>query len=251
MLRGLVTAIRTLTVFSVPGRDAEKFSSSLYWFPVVVAFLGTLLAATAWIGVRLGWNELAAVGVVVGGLLLTRGMHADGLADMADGFWGGRGERERILSIMKGPAVGSFGALALVSLLMLKWVVVLRLLEDGAFAVIAAGVLLGRLSQVVLASSLPYARQNQGTASGFVDGAGLRHAFSASALSLILLFPFFADHPLLFVLLTTSSIVVVLGTGLLSRRKIGGVTGDVLGAVSEVTELLVWLVAGLKVIPLS
>jgi len=112
MLSGLVTAARTLTIFSVPGKDSEKFSNSLYWFPVVGAFLGALLGAVAWLGVRSGWNELAAAGVVVGGLLLTRGMHADGLADMADGFWGGR-DRARILSIMKDPNVGSFGALAL------------------------------------------------------------------------------------------------------------------------------------------
>ncbi len=77
MLSGLVSAIRTLTIFSVPGKDAENFSSSLYWFPVVGAFLGTLLAACAWLPLSIGWSELASAVVVVGGFIVSRGMHAD------------------------------------------------------------------------------------------------------------------------------------------------------------------------------
>jgi len=221
MLSGLVTAARTLTIFSVPGKDSEKFSNSLYWFPVVGAFLGALLGAVAWLGVRSGWNELAAAGVVVGGLLLTRGMHADGLADMADGFWGGR-DRARILSIMKDPNVGSFGALALFSLMLLKWVAVLRLAEHGAFTVIASGVLLGRLSQVLLAVSLPYARRDGGTASGFVGGAGFRHAAVASGLSFLILLLLFYCDPVLLSLSVGASLLAAAGMGFLSQKKLAG-----------------------------
>jgi len=243
MLSGLVSAIRTLTIFSVPGKDAENFSSSLYWFPVVGAFLGTLLAACAWLPLSIGWSELASAVVVVGGFIVSRGMHADGMADMADGFWGG-GDRERTLSIMKDPTVGSFGALALLSLMLLKWVAILRLTEHGAFALIASGVLLGRLSQVLLAASLPYARKEGGTASGFVGGAGRTHAAVALALSLMMTLPFFYRDPFLLFLLFGAALTATALIGFLSMKKIGGITGDVLGAVSEVTELFVWLAAG-------
>jgi len=129
--------------------------------------------------------------------------------------------------------------------MLLKWVAVLRLAEHGAFTVIASGVLLGRLSQVLLAVSLPYARRDGGTASGFVGGAGFRHAAVASGLSFLILLLLFYCDPVLLSLSVGASLLAAAGMGFLSQKKIGGVTGDVLGAVSEVTELFVWLAAGL------
>ena len=90
MLSALVTAMRTLTVLPVPGRDTDTFSRSLFWFPVVGLLLGLMQAALGYFGHQFAWNELAAALVLLGGIALSRGMHADGLADVADGFWGGR-----------------------------------------------------------------------------------------------------------------------------------------------------------------
>jgi adenosylcobinamide-GDP ribazoletransferase len=245
MVRGLVTALRTLTILPVPGRDAERFSDSLYWFPLAGLVIGTLEALLARVGVLAGWYEMAALLALGGGIVLTRGLHADGLADLADGFFGGR-NREAALRIMKDPNVGSFGSLALIFVMLFKFVCLLELTRYGAFGTLTAGVLLARMSQVLLASSLPYARAEGGTATAFVEGAGWPHLFVALITAFVLLL-----YPVGFdwgraLFLMTSALASTLALGLLSRRKIGGVTGDVLGACSELTEAFVWFMAVLS-----
>jgi adenosylcobinamide-GDP ribazoletransferase len=244
MLRGLVTALRTLTVLPVPGRESESFSHSLFWFPVVGLLLGIMQAAFGYFGSCLAWNELSAAFVVLGGIALTRGMHSDGLADLADGFWGGR-TREAALRIMKDPNVGSFGAIALSGMMLLKWIAILKLVGFGAYEFIAAGVLLARWVQVLLASVLPYARSEGGTAQAFVSGAGVLHIMVTSVLTLFFLFLLL--HAALYALFAViaAALAAALLTGVLSYRKICGVTGDVLGAGSEVTELFVWIAAAI------
>ena len=244
MLSGLVTALRTLTVLPVPGRESETFSRSLFWFPVVGLLLGLIQSAVGYFGSRLAWNELSAALVVLGGIALTRGMHADGLADLADGFWGGK-TKEAALRIMKDPSVGSFGAIALSGMMLLKWISILKLVSFGAFECIAAGVLLARWVQVLLASALPYARIEGGTAQAFVSGAGALHIMVTSVLTLCFLFTLLHADPVALFAMTAAAIVAALLTGVLSWRKIGGVTGDVLGAGSEVAELFVWITAAL------
>lgn len=245
MVRGLVTALRTLTILPVPGRDAERFSDSLYWFPLIGLVIGTLEALLARAGVLAGWYEMAALLALGGGLVLTRGLHADGLADLADGFFGGR-NREAALRIMKDPNVGSFGSLALILVMLFKFVCLLELVRYQAFGTLTAGVLLARTGQVLLASSLPYARAEGGTATAFVEGAGWPHLLVAlGSAFLFLLYPVgFGWQRALFLL--ASAVVSTLALGLLSRRKIGGVTGDVLGACSELTEAFVWFAAVLS-----
>jgi adenosylcobinamide-GDP ribazoletransferase len=242
MLRGLVTALRTLTILPVPGKDAERFSDSLFWFTIVGLLLGSAEAVLAWVGVLAGWPEMAALLALGGGVVLTRGLHADGLADLADGFFGGR-NREAALRIMKDPNVGSFGALALILIMLFKWVCLLELVRHGTFGTIAAGVMLARMSQVMLAAAMPYARAEGGTATAFVEGAGWPHLLVAllSACAMLGVLP--AGKPLRSIVLMGAALLSALFVGALSRRKIAGVTGDVLGACSEVTELFVWCVA--------
>ena len=244
MLSGLVTALRTLTVIPVPGKECDSFSHSLFWFPVVGLLLGLMVASIGFFSSLTGWNELSAALVLLGGIVLSRGMHADGLADLADGFWGGR-TREAILRIMKDPNVGSFGAIALSAMMLLKWIALLKLVGLGAFEFIAAGVLLARQVQVLLASSLPYARKEGGTAQAFVGGAGALHIVVTSLLTLLFLIPLLHADLYALVTVVAAALVGALLTGGLSWRKIGGVTGDVLGAGSEVTELFVWIAAAL------
>lgn len=244
MVRGLVTAFRTLTILPVPGRDAERFSDSLYWFSLVGLLVGAAEALLAGVGMLLDWPELAAALALFGGIVLTRGLHTDGLADLADGFFGGR-TREARLRIMKDPNVGSFGAIALVLVNLFKWIILLELSRREAFGMIVAGSLLARMTQVLLASNLPYARAEGGTATAFVDGADRSHLVVAlvSAAALLPLLPGCNLQQSMFLIL--ASLLSTLLIGGLSIRKIGGVTGDVLGACSELTETLVWLAAAL------
>jgi adenosylcobinamide-GDP ribazoletransferase len=244
MVSAFVTALRTLTIFTVPGKDTETFSNALFWFPAVGLLLGLMQAFLGYAAHVYAWNELSSALVVIGGIAMSRAMHVDGLADLCDGFWGGK-TPEAALRIMKDPNVGSFGAIGVCVIILLKWIAVLKLIELGAFTVIAAGVLLARLIQVLLASALPYARSEGGTAHSFVSGAGWRHMVAASLLTIFFLFFLLQEEPIALLLLLIAALAAGVMIGLLSYRKIGGVTGDVLGAGSELCELFVWIAGSL------
>ncbi|MBM4143879.1 MAG: adenosylcobinamide-GDP ribazoletransferase [Lentisphaerae bacterium] len=240
MLRGLITAIRTLTILPVPGRDAEKMSASLPWFPVVGLLLGAILWAVARGAMALTplfWPEAAGVLVVVGGAVLTRGLHLDGLGDWADGFWGAR-DKEKVLAIMKDPRTGAFGVVALVSVLLGQWVCVTRLASAGGLEWILVAYVISRTMQVDLAVAHPYARAEGGTGAPFVAGARPKHLLVAILVAGALLLAVGRGAPVCLVALLIAWLMTRL-FGFRCRRRIGGITGDLLGAGSVLTETTV------------
>ena len=236
-LSGLVTAVRTLMTLRVPGKDAEDFASALPWFPLAGGMLGAVLCGAAWCACAwLRWPEAGAVLVLVLGFLLTGGLHADGLADAADGLLGTR-DREKSLRIMKDPTIGAFGAVALICVFLTKWVCLVRLLEHGRGAWIMIAYIVSRTVQVDLAVSQPYARAEGGTAAGFVRGATVRHVVGALAMAVILLWPLPCGGLALAALLL--GLLLERWFGIRCLRRLGGVTGDLLGACSELIETAV------------
>ena len=248
MWRGLVTAVRTLTILPVPGGEAPSVAMSLYWFPLVGLLIGLLQwGAGGLVGATAikGWPGGAAAAVLVAGALLTRGLHLDGLADWADATAVLAG-REKALEVMKDPRIGALGAVALVSVMLVKWVALTRLAAADALVWIVPACVIARAMQVELAALLPYARAEGGTAGAFVGGAGAAHrlAVLASA-ALLVLVPFGG----------MGAAVLVLGWAFARafawrcRVRYGGVTGDLLGACSELTETLVLAAAALVAHP--
>jgi len=248
MWRGLVTAIRTLTVLPIPGREAESAATALYWFPLVGLLIG-LLQWGAGEGVGAiaakGWPAGAAAAVLVAGPLLTRGLHLDGLADWADATAVLAG-REKALEVMKDPRIGALGAVALVSVMLLKWVALTRLVASEALIWIVPACVIARAVQVELAASLPYARAEGGTAAGFVKGAGRPHRLLALASAVLLVLVPFGGTGATAVLVAW---VFAVGFGEACRVRYGGVTGDLLGACSELTETGLLLMAALAADP--
>ena len=159
-------------------------------------------------------------------------MHLDGLADTADGLFLGGGP-ERRLAVMRDPHVGSFGVVALVLAILGKWAA-LTSLGGGrrALAVLGAAVV-GRSLILVAAGSASYARR-EGTGRVLVEATTSRDALGAAVL-MLLLGPTLARVPGLV------AVVAALGLGWaftrLARRRLGGVTGDILGALVELGEL--------------
>jgi adenosylcobinamide-GDP ribazoletransferase len=236
--RGLVTALRTLTILPVPGEEAEKPADSLPWFPVVGAILGFCLWLFAVILMELtSWPHGTAIAVVAGGIVLTRGLHLDGLADWADAFWGGW-NRERILAIMKDSSLGTFGTLALIAVMLAKWCSVAALVENAKPHWIILAMIISRAVQVDLAAVFDYARPEGGTGAAFVTEATKDQRTPAlwTTLVLVLVCGGFAWRPVVAMFLAAG-----LGRlfGSWSRRKTGGITGDILGAASELTETAV------------
>jgi adenosylcobinamide-GDP ribazoletransferase len=242
-VRRLVVAIAFMTRLPVPGPppvDAAEVGRAAPFFPLAGALVGGLLALLAWLASpRLPPMVCAAllVGVLA---LLTGALHLDGLADMADGFGGGR-SREDVLRIMRDHAIGSYGASALVLVLILKVATVAALLTAGIAArwlVIAPVV--ARWTPVALASCLPYARVEGGLGAAVTDHRSRGSLAVATALAAAVALGLAGWRGA--IALTSVALFAALH-GLACRRRIGGVTGDTLGAGVEVAEVLVLFVA--------
>lgn len=241
-MRGLITALRTLTRLPVPGRDCEPFARSLPFFPLVGALLGLLIAgAVLWITSSLHWTLGAGVAAALLGVWLTRGLHLDGLGDVADALGGGR-TQERRLAIMKDPHLGAFGVMAIVALLLIKTAAYDRLAAYQAWRWLVLPPVLARTMLVALSLWLPYARREGGTARDFVEGARIGHLLAALCLAVVLSG---AIAGITGVLLLGMSLLVTLGLRAWMRRNFGGITGDLLGMANELLEavLLILLAA--------
>lgn len=241
--RLLICAIQFLTRLPTPRLadfQPDWINRSARYFPLAGQLVG-LVCAVVWLIAGRFWPGLPAAALAVGaGVLATGGFHEDGLADAADGLGGGQ-DRERRLVIMKDSRIGSFGALAIGLSIVLRIGLLAGLTPwAGALALVAAhgG---ARAAAVVVMTALPYA--------GDPDTAKIRpvpqavswpEAALALALGgwpLVLLGP---SHAALAVVLTAAASGVM---ARVSKRLIGGVTGDVLGAVEQLAEIALLMAA--------
>ncbi len=234
--RGFVTALRTLSILPLPGKDAAKLGSTLPWFPAAGALLGAGVFGTAKLlslfPAAVGPNGAAFLLVLLSAVL-TRGLHLDGLADAADGLFS-MTDRRRTLAVMKDSRIGTFGVLALICLLCAKWLALARLLElDRAIWVVAAWIV-SRAAMATLAAALPYARAEGGTGMPFVNDTTWKHAVAACLLAVLLL----ATLGSTFLLSVVPAAVVAWLLSGIFRRRVGGITGDLLGATGEIVETL-------------
>jgi adenosylcobinamide-GDP ribazoletransferase len=240
VLDGLRTAVAAATFLTaVPiGRrtdiDARDLRRGVTLFPAVGALIGALTATVAWAaGIALPPFPAATLGVAAG-VLVTAAMHLDGLADTADGMGAALSGGDPVPA-MHDPRVGVFGGATIALDLLLKVSVMGALVTGPRFPIeaIAAGTL-GRTAAIALMTALPYAGPESGTG-GWTGGVGLGHCLagivSASAVGVFTVGPVFGP-------MAVVAVVVAAIVGWWSRRRLGGVTGDTLGATAELTETL-------------
>jgi adenosylcobinamide-GDP ribazoletransferase len=239
--KAFVTAVRTITILPIRGTETEKPTATLPWFPVVGLLLGVITwGVLALLQQFTTWSNGLAVIALGLSIILTRGLHLDGLADWADGFWGGW-KRDRILEIMKDSSLGTFGTVALVLVLVAKWCSLSMLIEGGNLHWIILAMIISRAMQVDLAVMQPYARSEDGTGAAFIRNASRSEWEPAAWATLagVLLFSAGTWQP---ILAFGVAIVICRTFGNWCKRKIGGVTGDILGATSELTETAVLMI---------
>lgn len=242
-MRGFITAVRTLTIIPVPGRDSEKFSFSLPWFPFVGLILGFMLYATGEIWIKifdLDWPGGGAIILLTVEILLTRGLHLDGLADWADAIGGNTG-REARLSIMKDSHLGTFGVLAIMIFLLAKWVALEKLISSGSTICLLFILIISRDMMVELMTTLPYARSGEGMARPFVNGATSYQRGWTHTISLCFCLFFGPAGLALFVM----GWIITRLFGASCRRFFGGITGDLLGATNEMVEVLLLMICAM------
>lgn len=210
--------------------DVPPLGAAAWAFPVVGIVVGAIAGGVFWLASFLGLPALAAALLAIGAsVLVTGGLHEDGLADMADGFGGGR-DVARKLEIMRDSRLGSYGALAMILIIGLTASAIADAGHLLAFIAIGA---LSRTAMLLPMMLLPPARADGlgATAATPVNPSFWVATIIALTLSLLAL----PIAPLAAVVVVTLAIMA------LAKRHIGGQTGDVLGATQKLTECAAWL----------
>ncbi len=236
-MRPFLIALQFLSILPLPLRRAptdDELGRSVLFYPLVGLVLGSLLYAGA--AVSAGWPlELRAALLLTLWVALTGALHLDGLADCADAWVAGRGDREKTLAVMKDPRAGPMAVVALLLALLLKFTALLALLRQQQAALLLATPLLGRSALLLLLLSVPYVRP-QGLGSALARQLPRTPAMlvlALCALALLLWPQLHATRMLLAALLTTLLLRALM------LQRIGGATGDTLGATLELVEITV------------
>jgi adenosylcobinamide-GDP ribazoletransferase len=219
----------------------QQLGRSLAWYPLVGLLLGILLWGGAWL--LQGQEALLAAAVVLAlWVALTGALHLDGLADSADAWVGGMGDRERTLAIMKDPASGPIGVTALVLVLLLKFAALVSLLRGGDALPLLLVMPLARSAVALLFVTTPYVR-----------AGGLGEALANHAPFGAVLFGALVVVGLAFIGLGWTALPLLIAAGLLWAwlrngvvKRLGGFTGDIAGALLELTECAALLVIALS-----
>jgi len=239
-MKGVVGELRQALLFltvlplAAPEGSTRELGRSMAYFPLIGLSLGLLLAGANYALAIFFPPSVCALLLLLLMIYSTGALHLDGVADTADGMYGIR-DRAARLRIMKDSRVGAMGVVALLGLFLLKVVTLTAIPPAVRWPVLIALPVVGRWMMVALAVLAPYARNEGGTGSVFVEEAGRRELLIATLVLATVLIFFFRLWGL--TLLAALSLVVIL-LDRYFRARLGGVTGDILGAVCEWSEAL-------------
>jgi len=236
-VKDFLQALSFLTILPVdqPSLPEEKgLARSMTFFPLVGLLIGLLLTV-AYLILSFLFSKSLALWLTLGCLaLLTRGLHLDGFADTIDGFAAG-GPKEKILEVMRDSRIGAFGVVGLILLIGAKYLALDQITGPSIPGSLILMTVMGRNSMVWVCFRSPYARTGEGLAKPFAENLTSREMIlsSASAIAMGLMVG------------GLEGVLAFIGIGLFSLafrlfflRKLNGITGDVLGAANELSEVL-------------
>lgn len=249
-LRLFLTAVQFFTRLPVParvGHSAEQLEHAARYLPLVGACVGALAAAVLWLSAQVLPLPVAVGLSMAAGILATGAFHEDGLSDFADGMGGGH-SREKALAIMKDSRIGVYGAIALVLALLLKFEALIALCDAHSLLFVAAALIaahgVSRLMAVSLMVTQVYVRDDDSArarpAARRMSPASFAVALLCGAATLAVLYAAGA---------ALDAVLAALVAALLMRawlawrlqKRLGGYTGDCLGAVQQLSELAFYL----------
>jgi adenosylcobinamide-GDP ribazoletransferase len=232
-LRRFFHALQFLTRLPAPRFSEfspEDLSRSAVWFPLVGLLIGTALAGAVWVGGHASPWIGALFGLVVW-VWITGGLHLDGLADVADGLAAAHRSPERFLEVLRDPHIGAFGAIAIAVQLIAKLVLLAALSGTLALPALVLVPAWARWGTLVWSLTVPPLASGSGERFSWQIN---RRAVATQGLALVLLSAWLGP-----VLLT--AVLVVWAITFYWRYRLGGITGDCLGASIEVTETVLLL----------
>lgn len=236
----LLLAFQFLTILpiSLPRKAEESdFGKSTSFFPVVGLAQGLILLFIYKLFSLVLPEPVVNVLVLLSLVILAGGLHVDGFCDTVDGLAGRRG-RDEALHIMKDSSVGAFTSVGVMLLFLMKYAGLISLPVGHRSGVIVAMPVFSLWSMVLLARLHHYARVEGGTGKAFVEHTGNRELATASLITLVVTLVAMSYIGLLVYFLI---FMVTLFMGEYFRQRLGGVTGDALGAAKEVNDALVLL----------
>lgn len=239
--RDFVNAVQFLTRIPVPfGHPADEaaIGRASAFFPLVGLIVGGIGAGVYWLASLAFGPAPSTVLALAAMALATNGFHEDGLADSFDGFGGGW-TTDRVLDIMRDSRIGTYGTLALVFVVLAKFTMLTSIAHEDVWRWLLVAHATSRWTVLPLAMALPYARP---------EGAGKlvahRIGFGALIVGTVTVAAACALVPWKSAAIAMGVVVVVtMASGLYYRRRIGGITGDCLGATNQLAEVAVYAVA--------
>lgn len=252
-LQACIAAFQFLTRLPVPVTlpyHDRLYRDSVIFYPCVGLVIGIVIAGAATLLEPILPSMIIGILLAILWTLLSGGLHLDGLMDTADGIMSHR-SRERMLEIMKDSRVGAMGAMVCVFYLIFKITLIISLLDminKNGLIVLMLIPIWSRTFMVTAIAGWPYARQEKGLGSLF-QAVVMRHAWGTIAIAVVLsavsLFLFSGETWVASCWVLMAMMLITYGVGVLIaayiNRKLGGLTGDVYGALNELLELILLL----------
>lgn len=233
-MKRFLIALQFLTILPIKIKSNIKekdYGGSLLYFPAAGTLIGILLSLTAY-GVEFLPNLAKGAIILIASIIITGGIHIDGFADTCDGFYAGN-TKEKILKIMRDSHMGAMGAIGITALLILKFSLITSIPPYFLCKALIMTAVFSRWSQAFACSLSPYAREN-GKAKFFIEYSNLKNT-AAGALFTLALFIFLAK--LKGIIIFSFSLIFALFFIRYVKRKLGGMTGDTIGAVNEIADI--------------
>jgi adenosylcobinamide-GDP ribazoletransferase len=232
-MKHFLIALQFLTIFPVSIKQKLKnrdFGKALLYFPIVGLIIGIILAVTASIFSFLPPLVTAAI-ILTTSIILTGGLHLDGFADSCDGLYG-NWPKERILTIMKDSNIGAMGVIGLICLLLFKFTLIVSIPTQILWKSLIVMAAFSRWVQTFACAFSTYPREN-GKAKLFVTSSKKINVIVSGIITFIaaiLMLQLKIILPIVFTFILVCLFMAFV------KKKIGGMTGDTIGAVSEITE---------------
>lgn len=237
-MKQFLIALQFLTVLPIKIKSEVKerdFGNSLLYFPVIGILIGLVLCTAVFLLSVLP-NLVVGVIILIISIVITGGIHLDGFVDTCDGFYGSK-PKEKILEIMRDSRVGTMGVAGVVCLLLLKFTLIVSIPREILWRVLIMMVVFARWCQVLACYMSKYARK-EGKAKYFIEHAGKKEVFAGILLTSGLFFLLMQIKGIILFFICMFPILLFINR---IKRKIGGMTGDTIGAVNEIAEVLILL----------
>ena len=237
-MRNFLTAVQFLTILPFPRKEVkpEDLSDSVLFFPLVGLLIGGILGVVYRGSIQIFPPMVASALIVAVWVVLTGALHLDGLADTLDGLYAGRTKEER-LDIMRDVNLGTMGITGIVIVLLLKCILISSINRNILGVSLFITPAFSRWAMMAAGNLAPYARE-EGKGKFFIQGCKCSwvalYAIILSALSIL----FFGWGGLS---LIAATLILVLLSSLFLKKRLGGITGDTLGALNEINEILILL----------